>query len=267
MPELPEITVLADQMNRELAGQRFSDAEIIQPKSLNLSVEDFKARLTGQQVERVYPHGKWIVTVTGDGYLLINLGMGGEVLLRPGRHDLPEKYRLILDLEGGGCLAINFWWFGSVHWSATLDDHPQVGKLGLHALDPAFDVAWFAPHRKRRVRVKSFLLNQKNLAGVGNMYSHDIFFRARLYPLRALNSLSDEEVARLVQAVRATLQLGLSKGGSQGEQDLYGARGRFDKDDLLVGYREDQPCPECGAPVEQIKTGSTTGYICPQCQV
>jgi formamidopyrimidine-DNA glycosylase len=187
--------------------------------------------------------------------------------LRPGRHDLPEKYRLILDLEGGECLAINFWWLGLVHWSATLEEHPQVGKLGLHALDPAFDAAWFAPHRKRRVRVKSFLLNQKNLAGVGNMYSHDIFFRARLHPLRPLNSLNDEDVLRLAEATRATLQLGLDKGGSNWEQDLYGAKGRLVVDDFLVGYREGQPCPACSAAIEQIKTGSTSGFICPQCQV
>lgn len=267
MPELPEITILADQMNRELAGRRLDDAEIIQPKSLNLPVEAFKARLAGQQIERAYAHGKWIVVVTTDGYLLINLGMGGEVLLRPGRHNLPEKYRLILDLEGGDCLAISFWWFGSVHWVDSLEAHPQVSKLGMHALNLAFDAEWFAPHRKRRVRVKSFLLNQKNVAGIGNMYSHDIFFRARLHPLRPLNSLSDEEVARLVEAVRTTLQLSLDKGGSQWEQDLHGVKGRFGMDDLLVGYREDQPCPECGTPIEQIKTGSTTSYICPQCQV
>jgi formamidopyrimidine-DNA glycosylase len=267
MPELPEITILANQMNRELAGRRFSDAEVIQPKSLNLPVEDFKARLVGQRVEQARAHGKWIITATTDGYVLINLGMGGEVLLRPGRHDLPEKYRLILDLEGGDCLAINFWWFGSVHWSDSLEAHPQVGKLGLHALDPAFDAAWFAPHRRRRVRVKSFMLDQKNVAGIGNMYSHDIFFRARLHPLRPLNSLSDDEVVRLVGAVRETLQLGLDKGGSQWELDLYGAKGRLSVDDFLVGYREGQPCPECGTPIEQIKTGSTTGFLCPQCQV
>ena len=99
------------------------------------------------------------------------------------------------------------------------------------------------------------------------MYSHDILFRARLHPLRPLNSLSDEEVARLVKAVRTTLQLSADKGGSRWEQDLYGEKGRFGTEDLLVGYREDQPCPVCGTPVEQIKTGSTTGFICPTCQV
>ncbi len=115
MPDLPEITILAQQMDHELAGRRFCGVEVIQPKSLNMPVEDFEARVVDQRVERAYAHGKWIITATSDGFVLINLGMGGEVLLRPGRHDLPEKYRLILDLEGGECVAINFWWFGSVH--------------------------------------------------------------------------------------------------------------------------------------------------------
>ena len=267
MPELPEITVLAEQMNRELVGRRFSGVEILQPKCLNLPPATLTERVVGLQVKQVYPYGKWIVTVGTEGYLLINLGMGGEVLLRRGRHDLPEKLRLILDLEGGECLTINFWWFGSLHWADTVEDHPQVGTLGTHALDPSFNFDWFTPHRRRRVRVKSFLLDQKSLAGIGNMYSHDILFRARLHPQRTLNSLSDDEVGRLVEAVRATLQLSLDKGGSQWEMDLYGAKGRFGTEDFLVGYREEQPCPECGTPVEQIKTGSTSSYICPRCQV
>jgi len=267
MPELPEIAILAHQIDQALTGERFSGVEIVQPKVLNLPPEVFTDRVVGQQVERAYPHGKWIVTITDAGYLLINMGMGGELLLRPGRHDLPEKYRLLLDLENGTCLAVNFWWFGSVHWAERLEGHPQVGALGIHALDPAFSAAWFAPHRQRRVRIKSFLLDQKNVAGIGNMYAHDILFRARLHPLRPLNSLSDDEIARLVEAVRTTLQLGLDKGGSQWEVDLYGARGRLGVEDFLVGYRENQPCPTCGTPVEQIKTGSTTSYICPQCQV
>jgi formamidopyrimidine-DNA glycosylase len=267
MPELPEITVLAQQMDEALVGRRFIGVEIEQPKCLNLRPEVFADCVVGQQFERAYPHGKWVVTVTTDGYVLVNLGMGGEVLLRPGRHDLPEKWRVILDLDGGECLTFSFWWFGSVHWADTLESHPQVSKLGIHALDPAFDVNWIESHRKRRVRVKTFLLDQKNLAGIGNMYSHDILFRARLHPQRPLNSLSDDEIVRLVEAVRATLQLGLDKGGSQWEQDLYGKRGHLGMDDFLVGYKEDQACPECGEAIEQIKTGSTTSYICAQCQV
>jgi len=267
MPELPEITILAGQMDHELIDRQFSDAEIIQPKSLNVAPEVFAARLIGQRVERVYPHGKWVVTVTTDGYLLVNLGMGGEVLLRTDRHDLPEKRRAILGFKDGACLSINFWWFGSLHWVDHLDEHPQVGKLGIHALDPAFNTDWFAPHRRRRVRVKSFLLNQKNVAGIGNMYAHDILFRAQLHPLRPLNSLSDDEITLLVEAVRTTFQQALEKSGSQWEMDLYGQKGEWGKEDLLVGYREGQPCPKCGTSIEQIKTGSTAGYICPQCQV
>lgn len=267
MPELPEISVLANQMDQALAGKRFSGVEIVQPRCLNLPPEVFVDRVVGQEVERAYPHGKWVITVTTDGYLLTNLGMGGEVLLRAGRHDLPEKYRVLLDLDSGECLSFNFSWFGYVHWADRLGAHPQVGKLGIHALDPAFDAGWFAPHRGRRVRVKSFLLDQKNLAGIGNMYAHDVLFRARLHPLRPLNSLSDVEVEGLAKAVRDTLQLGLDKGGNQWEPDLYGNKGRLGAEDFLVGYREDQPCPECGTPIEQIKTGSTTSYICPRCQI
>ena len=91
MPELPEITVLADQMNHKLVGKSFSGVEILQPKCLNLPPSIFTQRVVGQQVERIYPQGKWIVTVTAEGYLLINLGMGGKCCCAGGATTCPRS--------------------------------------------------------------------------------------------------------------------------------------------------------------------------------
>lgn len=265
MPELPEITVLASQMNQALTGRRISGVEVVQPKCLNLPPEDFANRVVGQQIESAYPHGKWIVTVTADGYLLVNLGMGGDVLLRPGRHDLPEKHRAVLDLEGGECLAFSFWWFGYVHFVADLADHAMVAKLGPHALDLTLD-QFRELLKGRRGGIKSFLLNQERIAGIGNVYVQDPLFRAGLHPLRTINTLSDDEITALYEALQETLQESIAHGGSAWERDLYGNKGRWDSSFLLVAYREGEPCPTCGTAVEKIKTGSTSSHICPQCQ-
>lgn len=266
MPELPEIVALAKQMNQTLSGKRFSGAQVVQPRVLNLPPEEFTERVVGQQIERVYPHGKWIINVTADGYLVINLGMGGEVLLRPGRHDLPEKYRLILDLEGGECLALNFWWFGYVHFVFDLADHAMTAKLGPHALDLTLD-QFRELLKARRGGIKSFLLNQGRIAGIGNVYVQDPLFRAGIHPLRTINTLSDDEITGLWQALQDTLEDSIEHGGSAWEQDLYGEKGRWDSSFFLVAYREGEPCPTCGTVVEKIKAGSTSSYICPHCQV
>ena len=134
MPELPEIAVFARDMQKELAGRRLSGIEVLQPKCLNVPVEEFRAALSGAQIVEVTAHGKWLKVETTQGWLLLNLGMGGEILLTDRGH-LPEKYRLVFDLDGGGCLAVNFWWFGFSHYVKELAAHPMVGKLGPNAID------------------------------------------------------------------------------------------------------------------------------------
>jgi formamidopyrimidine-DNA glycosylase len=266
VPELPEITVLARQMKSELVGRTFVGAEVLQPKCLNVPPDAFAGRLTGGQILDATHRGKWILVETSQGWLLLNLGMGGEILLVT-RDTLPEKYRLILDLDDGSSLAINFWWFGQAHFvpPGELGEHQMTAKLGPNALDLTLD-QFRELLAGRRGGLKSFLLNQSRIAGIGNVYIQDPLFKARIHPLRPIDSLSDDEIAALWQGLRETLQESIDRGGSAWEMDLHGEKGRWDGSLFLVAYREGQPCPVCSTAVEKIKTGSTSGFICPNCQ-
>jgi len=264
MPELPEIAVFARDMQKELLGRRISGIEVLQPKCLNVPEEAFEAVLTGADIVAVTPHGKWIQVETSQGWLLLNLGMGGEILLTDRDH-LPEKYRLIFDLADGQCLAVNFWWFGSVHYVKQLHEHQQVSALGPDVMSLTLD-DFCALLRGRRGGVKSFLLDQKRMAGIGNVYAQDPLFKARIHPLRAINTLSDDEIQALYHAIRETLQESIDHGGAAYELNLYGEHGGWDNSFLLVAYREGEPCPTCGTKIEKIKTGSTSTHICPSCQ-
>ena len=266
MPELPEITVLARQMKGELIGKTFAGIEVLQPKCLNLPEETFVKSLTGAKLIDVSRRGKWIFIETDRGWLLLNLGMGGEILLVT-RQTLPEKYRLVFDFDDDTCLAVNFWWFGYAHYArpGELGEHSMTAKLGPDALDLSAD-DFAALLKGRRGGVKSFLLNQSRLAGIGNVYVQDSLFRAKLHPLRPIYTLSDDEITALWQALRGILQESIDQGGSASERDLYGHKGRWDDSYFLVGYREGRPCPVCETTIEKIKTGSTSGYICPCCQ-
>ena len=115
VPELPEITLLARQMNADLVGKTIVGVEVLQPKCLNISVEAFVDALTGARLLAVTNRGKWLFAETDRGWLLLNLGMGGEILLTS-RAALPEKRRLIFDFTDGACLSVNFWWFGYAHY-------------------------------------------------------------------------------------------------------------------------------------------------------
>ncbi len=182
MPELPEIAILARDMRRELAGKEISAIQVRQPKCLNLPAEEFKARLEAARITDVQAHGKWLKVETSQGWLLLNLGMGGEVLLVSRAH-LPERWRVSFEFSDGTCLAVNFWWFGYAHFAHDPAAHPMVGRLGPHALD--LTLAQFeARLAGRRGSIKAFLLDQARVAGIGNVYVQDPLFKARIHPLR-----------------------------------------------------------------------------------
>lgn len=264
MPELPEITVLARQMKTELVGKTFTNLEVLQPKCLNVPEGVFVDALAGARLLDVTHRGKWIFVETTQGWLLLSLGMGGEISLTT-RDALPEKYRLIFDFDDDTCLAINFWWFGYAHFAAELADHSPTARLGPNATSLRLD-QFRELLRGRRGGIKSFLLNQRRIAGIGNVYVQDPLFKAGIHPLRPISTLNDDEITALWRAIQETLQESIDLGGSAWEQDLHGKKGRWDQSFLLVAYREGQPCPVCGTPVEKIKTGSTSGFICPRCQ-
>ena len=273
MPELPEIAVFARDMHKELTGRRISGIEVLQPKCLNVPEEEFRAALAGAQIAGVTAHGKWLKVETTQGWLLLNLGMGGEILLTDREH-LPEKYRLVFDLEDGAAIAVNFWWFGFAHYTPKTETtkdtkdskvmHPMVGKLGPGALDVSLE-EFRGLLKGRRGAIKTFLLDQDRIAGIGNVYVQTPLWRARIHPLRAIPTLTDEKIAALWQALREVLQGSIDAGGAPFELNLYGQKGGWD-DPYLFHWEEGAPCPACGTGLVKIRTGSTGSYICPGCQ-
>ncbi len=263
MPELPEIASRTAEMQRELKGKVVQNIEVLQPKCLNLSVDEYVSHLRGARFEDFRYRGKWIEGRTDKGWLLINMGMGGELLLTDRSH-LPEKYREVLDFGDSTCLSVNFWWFGYTHYAALdeLDKHSLTARLGSNALD--LDQQQFtALVRSQKGRLKAFLLDQSKIAGIGNAYIHDILFLAKLHPLRAVPSLTGDEISALYASVQKELRTSLDKGGAFYEVDLHGHGGGFQMEDILIGYREGKPCPVCSTIIQKIKTGGTSSFICP----
>ncbi|MGD2156723.1 MAG: DNA-formamidopyrimidine glycosylase family protein [Anaerolineales bacterium] len=266
MPELPEIFNRAKEMKAALTGKTITAIEVLQPKCLNIPEGDFVAALQGAQIQDVIYRGKWIFVETSQGWLLLNLGMGGEILLVT-RDELPEKRRLVFDFDDDTSLSINFWWFGYAHYVPPneLEDHAMTAKLGPNAIDLSAREL-LSLLEGRRSRVKSFLLDQSRIAGIGNAYVHDILFLAGLHPLRTVDTLSEDDINGLWQAIHQGLQPSVDKGGAFYELNIHGEKGGFTGEHILIGYQEGEPCPVCGTAIEKIKTGGTSSFICPKCQ-
>jgi formamidopyrimidine-DNA glycosylase len=271
MPELPEIKGIAAQMNRELSGKRVAEAESRQPKNLNVAVEDFVEAIKGKTVSNVAGRGKWIFMKLKPAYfLLINLGMYGELLYYTKGQKLPERYQFRLTFTDGSGFTIFFSWFGYVHLVAEKDaaKHKMTAKLGVDPFDDGFTFEKFDNllMSKRRTRLKSFILDQKNVAGIGNVYAQDTLFEAGLHPDRQISTLTKEEKESLYSAIKRVLNRSVQLGGLAYEKDFYGRNGGFGGNEFQVGYREGKPCPMCQTTIQKIRTGSTSTYICPKCQ-
>ena len=268
--ELPELTILSQQMHRELAGKQIAAVEVTNPKCLNLPLPQFERTVVGRTIQAVHRHGKWLFIHLDSSYvILFNSGMGADVLYFRPPDVLPEKYQIRFSFRDGTGFTVRVWWFCYLHLmpTARLAKHSLTAKLGGDPFDPAFTLAQFrqllAP---KRGQIKRFLLDQRNIAGIGNVYVQDILFTARVHPQRAIPSLRDDEIAALYAAMRTILQASIDLGGLVYEKDFYGRHGRYGPAQFRIAYKPGKPCPVCETPIQKVKTGATSSFICSTCQ-
>ncbi len=268
MAELPEIMNLSNEMNEELISKEFETVDFTQEKCINMDKEKFKDVIQGKTIKKVYNKGKWIfIELSDDYYLLLNLGMGADILYyKDGGFNKEYQCRFhFMDNSGFTC---KFWWFGRAELlnSYEMGDHKATKDIAISPLDKEFTKKHFIEICKGRAGIKNFLLNQKKVGGIGNVYIHDILFRAKLHPKIPVNSLSSVQIINLHKIMKENLSESLEKRGLAYEKDFYGNEGDFNRDYFLVAYREGEKCPDCSAIIQKIKTGSTSSYICPECQ-
>ncbi len=268
--ELPEITILAGQMGAEMVGKRVSGVHVTNEKCLNMPLGRLRGIVVGKEVRSVEPRGKWVFIGLDHGYtLLFNTGMGADVIHFDAGSELPEKHQIRLTLEDGSGFTVRVWWFCYLHLvpSDELSGHKLTKGMGISPLEEGFTLDYFREMLSgRRGGVKGFLLNQRNVAGIGNVYVQDILFGAGLHPERKVDTLTEEEIVALYGSMRGVLKESIGMGGLAYERDFYGRSGGYGKEQYRVAYKEGLPCPVCGAAIEKIRTGSTASFICPSCQ-
>ncbi len=218
-------------MSKELEGKTISDVEVRQEKCLNMGVDDLKSLMADKKIGPVTTKGKWIfIKLEPDAYFMLSLGMGGNVLFHKHGEDLPEKYQLAMTFKDGSRISIAFWWFGYAHAATAnkLAEHKMTAKLGISPLDDAFTYERLNGILKgKKGNVKSVLMDQACIAGIGNVYIQDILFNAKVHPDRKVPSLSYTEKKALHKAIKENLSKAISQGGIAFEKDLYGNPGRI----------------------------------------
>lgn len=223
---MPEIRVIAGQMNEEIAGKTIADVEVRQPKNLNMQISEFAKTAKGKTVNNVSSKGKWLFLRLYPGYLmLMNVGMGAELPYFTRDQNLPRRYEFKLAFSDETGFTTNFWWFGYVHLipEKALTRHRLTAQLGISPLDEGLTLgilqetfSW-QEGRDKELPTRPEEHNRHWKRAV-----QDILFKVGLHPNRKISTLSRKEVSNLYDSIRDVSSRSIQLGGLAYERDFYG---------------------------------------------
>jgi len=275
MPELPEVETIRAQLAERLVGRRITAVEISDPLLVApAEPEAFVRSVVGERVASVGRRGKYLLCGLESGAVLaLHLRMTGRLHWRPVAPGPDEErfLRAVWWFDDGATLT-----FGDARrfgraWvipAGTDQAAYWAGRLGVEPLGDQFTARRLAElMRGRRVAIKSALLNQALIAGLGNMYADEALFAARVHPRRPAGELSEREYRALHRAIRDRLNAAIAAGGPSIDtyRDGLGQRGRM-QEQLRVHLHEGEPCPRCGSIIVKTVVGQRGTYWCPRCQ-
>jgi formamidopyrimidine-DNA glycosylase len=288
MPELPEVETVARQLEPELEGRRVESLEVLDERwSRPTPAAEMEAAVSGRTIEGLGRRGKYLLlALDGAQTLVMHLRMTGNLVLVEGEEVLdPSEGRRLYEGERSTSarhLRARFvlddgrevWFtdprrFGEAFLIDDAGLPERFSRLGIEPFSPEFSAeALGRMAAGRTVPLKSFLLDQSGVAGIGNIYADEALYRARLHPLSPAGSMRPEHHAALRDAIIAALEAGVDAGGSSIDdyRDGRGEKGTM-QEKFLVHTREGEPCPSCRGEIARIVVGGRSTYFCPSCQV
>lgn len=273
MPELPEVETIRRTLEKKLPGNHITDVEITWPKAIRSpQPERFLEAVRGKEIKSLSRRGKYLLIHLSENLvLLVHMRMTGRLTYCTPQDPILKHTHVVFKLSNGHELRFSdARKFGRISLVPTplLKEIPELKNLGPEPLDKSFTRDTLRKSmRRRRSRLKTLLLDQTFLAGLGNIYADEVLHRARLHPERLATNLNQREVGRLYRSIREVLQEAITHRGTtiRDYVDGNGNEGYFQK--LLRVYgRENKPCFKCGKPISKVKINGRSTYYCSQCQ-
>jgi len=276
LPEMPEVETIRRSLAPRIEGKTITAVYIFSPKFIrNTDPETFTRTVEGKGLKALNRRGKYLIFVlsTGDMFL-IHLRMAGRLLYCSASQERNKHTHVVFCLDGNDPTQLRFIdlrHFGGIYLVRKGRDLPPEGfrNLGPEILAPEFTLAYLETVlKKKKARIKSLLLDQSLLAGLGNIYADEVLHEAGINPMRPGGSLSFEEIHRLYGVIQRVIREAVRERGTtfatyvdgEGKAGNYASR-------LKVYQRQGESCLRCGTPVERLKIGSRSSYFCPRCQV
>ncbi len=281
MPELPEVETIKRELASRIEGRKI-ERVVIPPDPRGCRVirrypcrRKFLRRLAGRDIISIGRRAKYLLFNLDDGRVLIlHLGMSGQLLFRPEGAPPFAHTRLVIHFAGGGELCfVDPRKFGEAYLYSEKEGEIQVNPfvLGPEPLGRGYTAGRLRESLSgRKGPIKAVLLDQKVVAGLGNIYTDEALFRSGIHPLRPASSITQAEAEKLVKSVREVLREAIRCRGTSAADRQYvttaGTLGSF-QERLDVYQRPSRPCPRCGAPIATARVAGRTAHFCPECQV
>lgn len=268
MPELPEVQTVVDTLEILIQNKRIVDIDVKYPPIIDDDV-NFESNVTNQQFKSFDRKGKFLILGLNDGYLVIHLRMEGKFYVVNQEHTLDKHSHLVFHLDDGQRLIYHdVRKFGRIHYVKQLDKHKGLNRLGLEIWDDKCNVEYLSSSTKRRtIAIKTLLLDQSVISGIGNIYANEILFDSKIDPKLKSNQLTDLELERILISTKEILDLAIEQGGTsiRSYTSQFGVTGRFQQY-LKVHGRDGQPCLICNEPIVKEQVNGRGTYFCPKCQ-
>lgn len=275
MPELPEVETVRRGLQHLITGYRITQAEDLHPRALKAESIAPLSTLNGARITGTGRRGKFLwITLNRPFVLVAHLGMSGQFLIHERDKPAPKHVRAHFALKRSlRKLDLVFNDQRTFGWLSVEELVNGIPSSAIHIaydpFDPLFDYeATIAKMAKRNIRIKTALLNQEIISGVGNIYADEALWRAKVHPESLTSELSRKKIATVIDCATEVMREAIAQGGTSFD-DLYinvnGESGFFEQSLSAYG-REDEPCPRCGSLIKRIVFGARSSHFCPRCQ-
>ncbi|MDD3241737.1 MAG: bifunctional DNA-formamidopyrimidine glycosylase/DNA-(apurinic or apyrimidinic site) lyase [Bacilli bacterium] len=271
MPEKPEVITIAKKLENKILNKKITNINVLYSPIIDFpNIEEFKKRVIGQEIKKITTRGKWILFELDKDYLMFHLRMEGKFFYRTSKDPITKHEHVIFELEDIELRFSDFRKFARVNLveKENLNNIKSIKELGYEVWDKDLTPEYLLSHYKTKsLPIKSLLLEQKVIAGIGNIYADEILFLSNINPLKKGKEITYDDAKKIIKNSIEVLDKAILEGGTtiRSYTSEEGVSGRF-QNDLFVHQREKKSCRICKNTIIKIKVGGRGTYFCPSCQ-
>lgn len=272
MPELPEVETVKETLKKQVLNRVIKDINIYYENIIEYPVSnEFKEQIVNQKINDIKRRGKWLMFELDDYFLLSHLRMEGRYFIRNKKDEVLKHEHISFVLDNDLELRyLDTRKFGRMHLIKKEDvlNRKPLNELGLEPWDDELTYSYLREkYKNKKLPIKTVILDQSIIVGIGNIYADEILFLSKINPLKKANELEKEELETIIKNTKITLEKAIQAGGTtiRSYESSEGVHGRFQQE-LLVHSKEHECCPECNEKIIKTRIGGRGTYYCPKCQ-